>query len=247
MVVPLRSGRQNPTLGLGECRRHGRESSGVAARPLAPSPPQPRFGIEPAGQDPGRQSPQDDDSTARFAAECQSFLRASWMPGLITVWLPVRVLSAPTMQFCANPEFPVSAEYPRSITVWLPVRVLPAPPRSPALTPSSPSPRNTLDFPRFAAGVMARSRSLRETKTVRKRIGAFVSDVPKSVSRCAVKVPFAMAVGAPSHKRTRPCSLRPAAPCRGVIAHLRLLRTRKEIIQSRRRLGGCPLDGDTLG
>ncbi len=58
------------------------------------------------------------------------------------------------------------------ITVWLPVRVLPAPPRSPALTPSSPSPRNTLDFPRFGAGVMARSRSLRETKTVRKRIGA---------------------------------------------------------------------------
>ncbi len=52
------------------------------------------------------------------------------------------------------------------ITVWLPVRVLPAPPRSPALTPSSPSPRNTLDFPRFGAGVMARSRSLRETKTV---------------------------------------------------------------------------------
>src|SRR6266571_23080 len=32
--------------------------------------------------------------------------------------------------------------------------------------------RNTLDFPRFGAGVMARSRSLRETKTVRKRIGA---------------------------------------------------------------------------
>ncbi len=38
------------------------------------------------------------------------------------------------------------------ITGWLPVRVLPAPPRSPALTPSSPSPRNTLDFPRFGAG-----------------------------------------------------------------------------------------------
>jgi hypothetical protein len=32
------------------------------------------------------------------------------------------------------------------ITVWLPVRVLPAPPRSRALTPSSPSPRNTLHF-----------------------------------------------------------------------------------------------------
>jgi len=58
------------------------------------------------------------------------------------------------------------------ITVWLQVRVLPGPPRSPALTPSSPSPRNTLDFPRFGAGVMARSRSLWETKAVRKRIGA---------------------------------------------------------------------------
>jgi hypothetical protein len=73
------------------------------------------------------------------------------------------------------------------ITVWLPVRVLPAPPRSPARTPSSPSPRNTLDFPRFGAGVMARSRSLRETKTVRKRIGALRLWRPKSVSRCAVK------------------------------------------------------------
>src|SRR6266536_2467408 len=38
------------------------------------------------------------------------------------------------------------------ITGWLPVRVLPAPPRSPALTPSSPSPRNTLDLPRFWGG-----------------------------------------------------------------------------------------------
>ena len=75
------------------------------------------------------------------------------------------------------------------ITVWLPVRVLPAPPRSPALTPSSPSPRNTLDFPRFGTGVMARSRSLRETKTVRKRIGALRLWHPKSVSRCAVKAP----------------------------------------------------------
>jgi hypothetical protein len=47
------------------------------------------------------------------------------------------------------------------ITVWLPVRVLPAPPRSPALIPNSLSPRNTLDFPRLGAGVMARSRLTR--------------------------------------------------------------------------------------
>jgi len=46
---------------------------------LAPSPPQPRFGIEPAGD---KQLPQDDDTTARFAAECQSFLRPSSMPCL---------------------------------------------------------------------------------------------------------------------------------------------------------------------
>ncbi len=46
----------------------------------------------------------------------------------------------PTTQSCANPEFPVSAEYPRFSAVW--------------------------------AGAMDRSRSLRETKTVRKRIGS---------------------------------------------------------------------------
>ena len=62
-------------------------------------------------------------------------------------------------------------------------------PGRPALTPSSPSPRNTLDFPRFGAGVIARSRSLRETKTVRKRIGVLRLWRPKSVSRCAVKAP----------------------------------------------------------
>jgi len=45
-----------------------------------------------------------------------------------------------TTQFCANRDFPRFA-----ITVWLPVRVLPAPPRSPALTPNSPFPRNTRD------------------------------------------------------------------------------------------------------
>jgi hypothetical protein len=59
------------------------------------------------GRIPDKQLPQDDDTTARFAAECQSFLRPSSMPcscaphselagwGLITVWLPVRVLPAP--------------------------------------------------------------------------------------------------------------------------------------------------------
>jgi hypothetical protein len=44
---------------------------GDAGRDLAPSPPQPRFGIKPAGQDPGEALPH---TTALFAAECQSFL-----------------------------------------------------------------------------------------------------------------------------------------------------------------------------
>jgi hypothetical protein len=43
----------------------------------APSPPQPRFGTQPAGQDPGEALAQDADTTAPFAAECQSFLRSS--------------------------------------------------------------------------------------------------------------------------------------------------------------------------
>jgi hypothetical protein len=80
------------------------------------------------GRIPDKQSPQDDDTTARFAAECQSFLRPSSMPCL---WAPDSELAGWGL-----------------ITAWLPVRVLPAPPRSPALTPSSPSPRNTLDFSR---------------------------------------------------------------------------------------------------
>src|SRR6266496_1755405 len=134
MVIPLRSGRQNHPLGLGELSQTWSGSSGVAARPSRRHHRSPASASSRRGRIPDKQSSQDDDTTARFAAECQSFLRPSSMRGLITVWLPVRVL--------------------------------PAPPRSPALTPSSPSPRNTLDFPRFGAGVMARSRSLRETKTV---------------------------------------------------------------------------------
>ncbi len=55
MVIPLRSGRQNHPLGLGESsRRHGRDPPVLRRDPLAPSPPQPRFGIKPAGQDPRR-------------------------------------------------------------------------------------------------------------------------------------------------------------------------------------------------
>src|SRR6266487_2869280 len=142
MVIPLRSGRQNHPLGLGECRRHGRGSSGVAARPLAPSPPQPRFGIEPAGQDPG-------EAVTPGRRHYRS--GRSRMP----------VLSATILDAGADNRL-VAGSSPLS-----------APPRSPALTPSSLSPWNTLDFPALWGRLMVRSRSLRETKTVRKRIVAF--------------------------------------------------------------------------
>src|SRR6266480_3311155 len=119
---------------------------------LAPPPPQPRFGVEPAGQDPGQ-------AVTPGRRHYRSV--RSRMPVLsATIFDAVFVRAGfGTLRLGL-------------ITGWLPVRVLPAPPRSPALTPSSPSPRNTLDFPRFGAGVMARSRSLWETKAVRKRIGA---------------------------------------------------------------------------
>src|SRR6266567_4092501 len=93
---------------------------------LAPSPPQPRFGIEPAGQDPGQ-------AVTPGRRHYRSV--RSRMPVLsATIFDAVFVRAG--FGTCLL----------GTITVWLPVRVLPAPPRSPALTPSSPSPRNTLDF-----------------------------------------------------------------------------------------------------
>ena len=59
------------------------------------------------------------------------------------------------------------------ITAWLQVRVLPAPPRSRAQLEFSPSPQNTLDFPRFGPGALARSRSLRRRKPARRWFAAF--------------------------------------------------------------------------
>ncbi len=105
---------------------------------LAPPPPQPRFGVEPAGQDPGQ-------AVTPGRRHYRSV--RSRMPVLsATIFDAVFVRAGfGTLRLGL-------------ITGWLPVRVLPAPPRSPALIPSSPSPRNTLDFPRFGAGVMARSR-----------------------------------------------------------------------------------------
>src|SRR6266536_5046375 len=116
---------------------------------LAPSPPQPRFGLVPAGQDPGQ----------------------AVTPGTTTLPLGSQQNASP---FCDHLVRAGSGTCRLGlITVWSPVRVLPAPPRSPALTPSSLSPRNTLDFPVLWGRLMVRSRSLRETKTVRKRIVAF--------------------------------------------------------------------------
>ena len=75
-------------------------------------------------KDPGQAVTQDDDTTARFAAECPSFLRPSSMPGLCEPdsadnrLVAGSSLPGPTTQSCANPEFPVSAEYPRFSAVW---------------------------------------------------------------------------------------------------------------------------------
>src|SRR5216684_613670 len=64
-------------------------------------------------------------TTARFAAECQSFLRPSSMPSLCAGFRTCRLVL---------------------ITVWLPVRVLPAPPRTPMLTEISRGLTNTRGF-----------------------------------------------------------------------------------------------------
>ena len=113
MVIPLRSGRQNPLLGLGECRRHGRHPPVLRRDPRA-VPPQPRFGIEPAGQDPGQ-------AVTPGRRHYRSV--RSRMPVLsATIFDAVFVRAG----FGTCPL--------ALITVWLPVRVLPAPPRSPALT-----------------------------------------------------------------------------------------------------------------
>ena len=152
MVIPLRSGRQNHPLGLGESgRRHGWDPPVLRRNPSRRHHRGPASASSRRGRIPDKQPPQDGDTNARFAPQCQSFLRPSSIPCLCA--------PDPELAGCGDGSLLL-------IMVRLPVRVLPAPPRSPALTPSSPSPRNTLDFSRFGAGVMARSRSLRETKTV---------------------------------------------------------------------------------
>src|SRR6266498_2379853 len=130
MVIPLRSGRQNHPLGLGEsCRRHGRDPPGCGAT-LAPSPPQPRFGIKPAGQDPGE--------TVTPGRRHYRSVR-SRMPVLsATIFDAVFVRAG--FGTCRL----------GLITVWLPVRVLPAPPRTPTLTKIS---RGLTNSPRFRGGV----------------------------------------------------------------------------------------------
>jgi hypothetical protein len=82
-----------------------------------------------AGRIPDSQLPQDDDTTARFAAECQSFrdhLRCRVCARRIRkspAGADNRLVAgssppSPTTQSCANPEFPVSAEHPRFSAVW---------------------------------------------------------------------------------------------------------------------------------
>ena len=83
---------------------------------LAPSPPQPRFGIKPAGQDPG-------EAVTPGRRHYRSV--RSRMPVLSATIIDA-VFGAPVSEVPAVGDCSILL-----ITVWLPVRVLPAPPRSP--------------------------------------------------------------------------------------------------------------------
>src|SRR6266542_811340 len=121
MVIPLRSGRQNHPLGLGESgRRHGWDPPVLRRNPSRRHHRGPASASSRRGRIPDKQPPQDDDTTARFAPQCQSFLRPSSIPCLCA--------PDPELAGCGDGSLLL-------IMVRLPVRVLPAPPR----TRSSPS------------------------------------------------------------------------------------------------------------
>ena len=96
--------RRNPS------RRHHRSPASASSR---------------RGRIPDKQPPQYDDTTARFAAECQSFLRPSSMPclcapdselcpvGLITGLVAGSSPPGPSTHSYANQDFPWFDEYPR--------------------------------------------------------------------------------------------------------------------------------------
>src|SRR5262249_2464612 len=111
-VSPPNGGRQNDPLGFGEfCRRHVRDPPGSAARAAATTAA-PLRRQRRRGRIPEKRSPQDDNITAPFAAECQSFLRLF------------------LMLFCVHPIRKCRPLQTLFITFWLEVPVLPAPPRS---------------------------------------------------------------------------------------------------------------------
>ena len=127
MVIPLRSGRQNHPLGLGESgRRQGRGFSGVAARPRAVTTVAPLR--HQAGGAGSRRSRQPRTMTLPLNSQpkarpfCDHRRCRVWRPGSRACRLLGLQHAAdnglvagssppgPTTQSCANPEFPVSAD-----------------------------------------------------------------------------------------------------------------------------------------
>src|SRR6266498_2937018 len=131
MVIPLRSGRQNHPLGLGESgRRHGRDPPALRRDPSRRHHRSPASASKPAGQDPGQ---------AITPGRRHYRSVRSRMPVLsATIFDAVFVRAG--FGTCRL----------GLITVWLPVRVLPAPPRTPTLTEIS---RGLTNSPRFRGGV----------------------------------------------------------------------------------------------
>src|SRR6266542_5278109 len=121
MVIPLRSGRQNPPLGLGESgRRNDRHPPVLRRDPRAVTTAAPLR--HQAGGAGSRTSsyPRDDDTTARFAAECQSFLRPSRARRIrnLPAGTDNRLVAgssppSPTTHSHANRDFSWFDEYPR--------------------------------------------------------------------------------------------------------------------------------------
>ena len=162
MVIPLRSGRQNHPLGLSEStRRHGRDPPVLRRDPRAVTTAAPlRHQAGGAGSRRSRLA-QDDDTTAQFTAEGQSFLRPSSLPRSCG--------PDPELAGCWGCSM-------LRITVWLPVRVLPAPPRTPTLTEISRGLTNTRGF----AGTQGGLQSLLGRRTASEAVRGVLSLATKN-------------------------------------------------------------------
>jgi len=104
---------------------------------------------------------QDDDTTAQFTAEGQSFLRPSSLPRSCG--------PDPELAGCWGCSM-------LRITVWLPVRVLPAPPRTPTLTEISRGLTNTRGF----AGTQGGLQSLLGRRTASEAVRGVLSLATKN-------------------------------------------------------------------